>query len=1407
MSLPSFPKFVVHSDEQSAGTRWLKWVDRLENLLTGMNINSAPRKRALLLHYVGDEADDIFDTFTEEQKNGAAVGETRDVYTIVKDSFSAYFTPKKNTSYEIFKFRQAKQEDGETIDTFYTRLRRLATTCDFHDVDREILTQILHGCLSQRLRRRALRDDFSLEQTLAEARSLELSEQRAQEMETGAQARSLLQEGTAYSAFRGNRGRSRFRTNRGISRGQSGPRRGQSQSGPAQFSHANRDSYVQRGRGNGRSNCHYCGGIFSQNHRCPARGKKCRSCGKLNHFAKVCKSTVRFVDQGEVEVEQYHEYETGGVQTTSSDEEFVFTVNRNISKTPKVEASINKTPIQFIVDTGASVNIINSSTYDQLTTKPVLRHSTPKIYSYGAKKPLDVTGYFDCEISYKKKCIPTTVYVIRHSPDVTVCNLMSGETAQMLGLIQFAMASKSVCSHLPEDFPELFTPGLGKIKDVKIKLHIDHDVQPIVQKHRRIPFHVRKDVERELKKLENLDVIEKVTGPTPWVSPIVTVPKKDQGVRICVDMREANKAIKRERHVMPTIDDLIHDLNEATVFSKLDMTQAYHQLELDEESRFITTFSTHKGLFRYKRLIFGVNAAAEVFQNTIAEMLHDIPGAKNLSDDIFVFGKDQQAHDTALHATLQRLHEKGAKLNKSKCIFSVKQLNFYGHTFGEKGISPDPTKIEAIVNMEPPQSAAEVRSFLGMTQYVSRFIPQYATIVEPLRRLTKKNVDWSWGQPEERAFQELKKRLTSTHVLAYFDPSKKTEVIVDASPVGLGAILTQEGKVVTYASRALTETEQRYSQTDREMLGVVYGVEHFHLYLYGATFTVTTDHKPLLGILKSPKPTTARIERWRLRLMPYDMILQYSPGRDTPNPADYMSRHPYSMPQKDNAAEEYVRYISNNAAPKAMTLAEVRAATQEDAMLKRVMTAIQSGRWHDMDLSSFARFKDELSVTDGVVLRDHRLVIPDSLQRRVVNIAHQAHQGIVKTKQLLREKVWFPGIDKQVEEAVASCIPCQSSYPGPNPREPMCPTPLPEAPWTELAIDFAGPFPSGDYILVVIDEYSRFPEAEIIPSTAASVVIPVLRSIFARQGIPSTIKTDNGPPFRGREFADFVSQMGIHHRKITPLWPEANGEAERFMATINKFVRSCTADDCDWKSQFSSFLLQYRATPHSSTKISPFEVLTGRKMNIGLPSVLSPSKPHVPSVPLQSNLPLHDHVSKSRMKAYADKRRNVRDPHLQPGDTVLVKQRRHNKLTPPFNPKPFIVTQKRGSMVTAQGDNKQTTRNASHFRRLGGSFSAAADADADTDESDVDSEDVVTDHRTSQPSLMSQKSTSHPPRSMVHPMSVPSSRHGPQACSSPVSVPVADVPGVSPATSRPVTRMRKPPSYLRDYVLNSVRWP
>ena len=592
-----------------------------------------------------------------------------------------------------------------------------------------------------------------------------------------------------------------------------------------------------------------------------------------------------------------------------------------------------------------------------------------------------------------------------------------------------------------------------------------------------------------------------------------------------------------------------------------------------------------------------------------------------------------------------------------------------------------------------------------MAQYVARFCPKYSLIVEPLRKLTHKDIDWKWGQEEENAFLELKEAMANWNMVKYFDIRLHTELVVDAGPRGLGAILSQiglDGKahVVEYGSRALSDTESRYSQTERETLAVVWGCEHFSHYLEGSDFTVVTDHKPLEGIMrKTTAQPTARIYRLLLRLQPYRIDIVYRPGKS--NPADYLSRHvrwARFPTEKSWLDDQTCNVVIHAVHSYDLTLDELKEETSRDECLQQVITAIATGKWHlvEKQHNAYLKIRDELSVAEGLVIRGERIVIPEILQNRVVNIAHSSHQGIVKTKTLLRETVWFPGIDRLVEKVVASCLPCQANIKVKN-TEPLQMTALPEGPWKELSVDFCGPFSTGEYLLVVIDDFSRFPEVETLYSTSYEATKPKLDAIFSRQGYPEVLKSDNGPPFQGQEFADWAKEKGFTHRKITPLWPQANGEAERFMRSLGKAIKSAVVEKKNWKNQINTFLRHYRATPHCTTGLSPCEMLNKRKLRTEIP--VFTKKGRVIEDKIESAR-LKDDKAKIHMKELADERNHAKENTFEIGDKVLVRQPQYSKLTSPYKPAPFEVIEKKGTMVTVENDQGRMTRNSSHMKKI-----------------------------------------------------------------------------------------------------------
>ena len=475
--------------------------------------------------------------------------------------------------------------------------------------------------------------------------------------------------------------------------------------------------------------------------------------------------------------------------------------------------------------------------------------------------------------------------------------------------------------------------------------------------------------------------------------------------------------------------------------------------------------------------------------------------------------------------------------------------------FSESGISPCPSKVSTIKSAPPPTNVHELRSFLGMIQYCQRFIKDLATISEPLRNLTKKQTTWKWTKVEQTAFDQLKGLLTSDTTMAYFDPEKNTELYTDASDVGLGAIICQhdpgsnQRKIIAYASRSLTDVEKRYSTTEKEALAIVYATDKFRLYLFGHHFTLYTDHRPVQLIFGNPvSRPPARIERWQLRLQEFSFDIHYLPGPQ--NPADYLSRYnlPATTRQRPNSTEHYINFVTANATPIAMTTEQVKSATCNDPTMLKLRELLTTNKWYQIEtikdpnidkeeLKLFQKVKGDLTVTeDGqAILKNTRLVIPQSLRQEAIRLAHcHGHMGLAKTKMLIRSKIWFPHIDSMTKEAIDECIPCQSVT-KPHAPAPLKMTKIPEEVWDTVSIDFMGPMPTGEYLLVLTDLRSRFPEVEIINNTSANTVIPKLEKIFSTFGLPTNIKTDNGPPFPGYKYKQFVIEYGIRHMKITPL--------------------------------------------------------------------------------------------------------------------------------------------------------------------------------------------------------------------------------------------------------------------------------
>jgi transposase InsO family protein len=376
----------------------------------------------------------------------------------------------------------------------------------------------------------------------------------------------------------------------------------------------------------------------------------------------------------------------------------------------------------------------------------------------------------------------------------------------------------------------------------------------------------------------------------------------------------------------------------------------------------------------------------------------------------------------------------------------------------------------------------------------------------------------------------------------------------------------------------------------------------------------------------------------------------------------------------------------------------VAAASTADVEIQALSKYIQqhnrSGELPE-ELKPYARFIDELSTaSDGIMMRGQRFLVPRALRKLVVRLAHSGHQGAAKTKAMLRSQAWFPGIDNDVESQVRRCVACQANT-GVEHLEPMRPSAMPNGPWQLVDGDFFGPMSGGEYWYVNFDEYSRWASVESIRSTSFNAAAAVLENLFDTFGTPIVYKSDNGPPFQSGQFSDLARKWGFVHRRITPEWPRANGEAERFMKNLGRVLRNATVSGENRNVELRKFLRAYRETPHSTTKVAPALLMMGHCRPFGFPlAAFDPD--HLGNLHAQARE--NDAKGKERMRVEFDARLRARIPDLRVGMKVLLKKKRENKSTTVWDADPYRITEVNGSMLTASRSDHQTTRNSSQFK-------------------------------------------------------------------------------------------------------------
>ncbi len=1214
---------------------WKSWIQRFEIYFTAIEAGKKAEavQIAIFLSCIGEDALHVYNTFlfADDERNKMAA---------VREKFERYFSPRRNVVFERYQFWRLQQQQGENVDAFVIALRLRAKSCEFGDLtDSMIRDKVVLSCPDSRLQERLLREaDLSLVKAVDLCHAAEVTNQQLKAIKAGTDLTSSAHSVSAVTSRRV----------------------------PAATARK----------------CSNCGGHHPPK-SCPAYGKTCHNCDKQNHFALCCRSQ-KHSDSSSKHAATHNGGRRNSIRRSSNSDnshgstaahavdlcgqhdDELYVGQLTIDSLAESESgshsrtswwktvSIGGSSVDCKLDSGAEANIISQRVLESLREPPALLPTSSTLVAYNNTriKPLGIARLV---VQVNAASHQLDFFVVSHNA-ATILGLPSCRQLDIIRRVDTVSASTAK-SDLLSEYSEVFS-GLGRFPGT-YHIVVSESAVPVIHPPRRVPLALQPKLKATLEAMERNGVIVKREEPTDWVNSLLVVEKRNGSLRLCLDPRDLNKYIKREHFLIPTCDDVISHLHGKRVFSVIDMKDSFWQVALDEESSRLCTFSSPLGgRYSFARLPFGVSCAPEVLQKRNTQLFGDIPGVNVVFDDIIIAGETERDHDGSMRAVLERARKHNVRFNKDKIQYKVAQVKYVGHVMSAEGLRPDPEKVRAIVDMPTPTCAQDLSRFLGMANYLSRYVPNYSSITQPLRPLLKDDVNWAWAASHDAAFGRVKQLIASAPVLRFFDPAKPVLIQTDASSTGLGSCLLQDEQPVAYVSRALTGPETRYAQIEKELLAIVFACNKFTQYVYGRHTIVHSDHKPLEVIFKkSISQTTPRLQRMLLTLLKYDLNVVYKPGKEM-HISDALSRAYLSTPL--SAAEQEladdidvtVHTVLHDSDLSNGTLRDVKSETDADPVLTQLRELVRQGFPSDLStlpeaLRCYHSIVHNIHEVDGVLLHEDKVVIPRTLQAKMLACIHEGHLGQEKCKALARSTMFWVGMARDIEQYVQKCSVC-ISHRNMQPHEPMIGHDIPERPWQKLAADIFSLFGS-DYLLTV-DYYSKYPEVSLLPDKTAASVITQFKSIFSRHGIPEMLVADN-MPFNSAKMRQFASSWNFDIVTSSPHYAQSNGQAERCVQTVKCLLKKAEESGSDPYVA----LLQYRTTALSGLAYSPSQLLFGRLLRTKLPASSTTLQPDRQSHKLELD------ARQQRQKDVYDRHSHAL-PELQPGDVVRV--RHHGEWQP-----------------------------------------------------------------------------------------------------------------------------------------------
>lgn len=943
-----------------------------------------------------------------------------------------------------------------------------------------------------------------------------------------------------------------------------------------------------------------------------------------------------------------------------------------IKDAARVEAWVGGYLVEMKIDSGSNANTIAANIWGEMLPEAKLYNlrsqSNNQLLAYGNYK-LTTIAQFEARLAIKgheenpqRKPRVETFTVIANSTS----SLMSRATAEALNLLKvgFLEVNKVETS---EAFP--------CVPDYVVSFDIDDSIPGHVDMALRVPLAYREEQKKVLDDYVTKGIVERVPANSSqkFVSAQFFVPKANGTKRLVNDNKEANKAIRRMRHSMPTLEDFLPNMVGCQYFSVIDVKDAFLHLPLDEKSKAITTFNSPWGLYRYTRLPFGITAAPEIFQAYMDNHFKHLPGTHIFMDDIICGGKtlEECQERTERAIEVARQHNLTLATDKMKCC--VESVGFLGMTLDKDGVHPTYSKLETLRTIKPPANVKQLRGYLGLLNFFASFIPNAAEMTKEMRKLLKSNTQFVWTDEMQKEFDGTRTMLSTTATRAFFDEKAETLIYTDASNTALGAIMTQidksgSEKMVMCASRAVSSTEANYGQSGLEALAIVWAMEKWCFYTLGRQITVVTDATALAYIYNNAtkqKREENRARAFALKLAPFDFKVKTIPGKK--NPADPLSRMAVPSVDEWNETTEIfqVQQTVEHAWRFTASFDDIRDRTRECPELREVLKALDTGKWPP-DLLKYKTFEAEMMDCGGILTRGSKIIPPVSMREEILKDGHELHPGIVTMKRFIRLRAWWPGLDRDIEELVKKCYVCILNA-RPNAPIPQRVHDSPRSPWDVIAIDLhshkpdkspanQSPFDtacrndggSKRSLLVIIDLYSRYTRIwPMLRKTDTDAVMKMLKLTFAFYGRPNAVKMDNGPPFNGKEFLEYFEHNGIDVIHSTPLWPQHNSNVERLMSTINNRLRKGNIEEKEFNTLIVDCNRRINEWPHSSTGMPPFDLFFRRDAKLALPSLDDKDL-------IDLELLDREREIKINRKYKTDNKRRAKESPIKVGDFVVI---------------------------------------------------------------------------------------------------------------------------------------------------------